>query len=422
MPRYASTLLATLFAALILFAGFNTLVDPFGITGSPDIPGLTSRDTRLLDDGGRVHVADRLARGEDRSIILGSSRTVDGFPSEPQDWPGGLYNAGMRGTNIFELSQAAALAAESPALNCVVIGLDLDEFGTHSKAKATYWLSALTDGNRVFSLARVALSPNTFGASIQMIADNLTGGAPRVPWADTYPAGAQRERYEGGTRGMYRWYLGYNFDRDRLALFESVLDRLTANGVQVTGFLHPLHAWREEAMWRAGRGTDYLAFRAELTDLFERYSERTPVSACTPGGGAVLWDFSGFQPFASLPAPAPDQTGAHPAFYEPSHYLPHIGAAMLERMRGEREAGPMGGTPFGVRLTQRTVAETGQALLDRRRAWLETEDGRIATRLLDDVIAGDPAPEISPPQFLNRDDRTSVSDKLDAIAPAAARR
>ncbi len=422
MPRYASTLLATLFASLALFAGFNSLVDPFGVTGAPDLPGLTSRDTRLLDDGGRVNVADRLARGEDRSIILGSSRTVDGFPAAPENWPGGLYNAGMRGTNIFELSQAAALAAESPTLNCVVIGLDLDEFGTHAKAKATYWLSALTDGNRLFSLARVALSPNTFGASVQMIADNLSGSTPRVPWADTYPAGAQRERYESGTRGIYSWYLGYSFDAERLNLFEAVIDRLTANGVQVTGFIHPLHAWREEAMWRAGRGEEYLAFRAQLASLFDRYADREPVSACTPGGAAVLWDFSGFQPFATLPAPSPDQTEAHPAFYEPSHYLPHVGADMLESMLGTRETGPFGLAPFGVRLTPQTAPVTADALQARRIAWLETEDGRTATRLLDDVIASDPAAELSPPQFLNRDDRTSVMDKLDAIAPAAARR
>ncbi|WP_203290784.1 hypothetical protein [Maricaulis parjimensis] len=422
MPRYASTLLVTLFASLTLFAGFNALIDPFGITGAPDIPGLTGRDTRLLEDGGRVHVADRLARGGDHAILLGSSRTVDGFPHEPENWPGGLYNAGMRGTNIFELSQAAALAAESPALRCVVIGLDLDEFGTHSKAKATYWLSALTDGNRLFSLARVALSPNTFGASVQLIADNLTGGEPRVPWADTYPEGAQLERYEGGTRGMYRWYLGYDFDPERLALFETVLDRLTANGIQVTGFIHPLHAWREEAMWRAGRGEDYLAFRVELATLFERYADRQPASTCVPGGSAVLWDFSGFQPFASLPAPAPDQSDAHPAFYEPSHYLPHIGSAMLERMQDRRENDPFGHAVFGFELTPGNAGDSARALQERRTAWLATEDGAIATRLLDAVIAGDPAPEVSPPQFLNRDERTSLSDKLDAIAPAAARR
>ena len=422
MTRYATTLLMALIAGLAAFAGFNALVDPFGITGAPGIPGLTVRDTRLLEDGGRVHVADRLARGGDNAILLGSSRTVDGFPREPEAWPGGIYNAGMRGTNIFELSQAAALAAENASLNCVVIGLDLDEFGSHSKAKATYWLSALTDGRRWLSLARVSLSPNTFGASLQLIADNVTGGEPRVPWSDTYPAGQQRERYESGARGIYSWYMGYDFDPERLALFARMLDTLTANGVQVTGFIHPLHAWREEAMIRSGRLEDYLAVREALAETFQRYSGRAPVEACTPGGSAVLWDFSGFQPFAALPAPGADQTEAHPAFYEPSHYLPHIGQAMLERMRMERLDGPFGQRPFGVRLTPETAVSTAEAMLARREAWLATPDGQAVTAMLDALEAENPQPEAQTPQYLNRDDRSSLNDKLEHVAPAASRR
>ena len=419
MYRYAVTLLIALFAGLAGFAGFNALVDPFGIMGSPDLPGLTARDTRLHEDGGRVHVGDQLARGGERGIILGSSRTVDGFPRDPADLPGGFINAGMRGTNIFELSQAAALAAGNDSLHCVVIGLDLDEFGTHSKAKSTYWLSALRDGHADFARARVALSPSTFGASVQLLADNLTGSEPRVPWADTYPAGAQRERYENGTRGIYRFYLGYRFDPERLALFETVLDRLTAEGVQVTGFIHPLHAWREEALFRAGRGDDFLAFRAALTEVFDRYADRQPAGACLPGGGAQLYDFSGFRPFAALPAPAAEAVNAHPTFYEPSHYLPHVGADMLAVMSGER---PRDERVSGERLTPQSLEASARALAARRTAWLATPDGQAVTAMLDAVIAGNPSAELETPQFLNRDDETSVADKLARIAPRAARR
>ena len=177
MRRYALTFGIVLAALLFGFAGFNSLVDPFDITGAPDIDGVNERRSRIYGDGGRVHSADLMARGAAASVLLGSSRTVDGFPREPEDWPGGIANAGMRGTNIFELSQAMLLAARDPDLRCIVIGLDLDEFGTHSKAKATYWLSALADGRRSWAFARVALSPNTFAASVQTIADNLTGGS-----------------------------------------------------------------------------------------------------------------------------------------------------------------------------------------------------------------------------------------------------
>ncbi|WP_323760554.1 hypothetical protein [Maricaulis sp.] len=419
MQRYAATLLIALFATLAGFAGFNAVVDPFGVMGTPDIPGLTSRDTRLYKDGGRVHIADRLARGGDPAIILGSSRTVDGFPRDPDDLPAGFINAGMRGTNIFELSQAAALAAGDARLRCVVIGLDLDEFGTHSKAKSTYWLSALRDGNADFARARVSLSPSTFRASVRMLADNLTGSSPRMPWVDTYPSGAQRRRYDDSARGIYRFYLGYRFDPERLALFETVLDNLTAQGVQVTGFIHPLHAWREEALFRAGRGEDFLAFRAALAETFARHAAREPVEACLPGPASQLFDFSGFRPFAALPAPAVDATAAHPTFFEPSHYLPHVGADMLAIMAGET---PEDARVTGERLAPQTLSRSAEALAERRAAWLATPDGATATALLDAVIADNPTAQLETPQFLNRDDETSVADKLARIAPRAARR
>ena len=419
MKHYARTLLIALLTILLGFAAFNALIDPFGVTGAPDIAGLTARDTRLYGDGGRVHVGDRLARGGDASILLGSSRTVDGFPREPTGWPGEIYNAGMRGTNIFELSQAMVLAARNRSLRCVVIGLDLDEFGTHSKAKATYWLSALHDANRPLSMTRVSLSPNTFGASVQLIADNLGGGSPRVPWAETYPAGAQRQRYESGVRGIYGYYLGYNFDPGRVALFDHALDALTANGVQVIGFIHPLHAWREEALFRSGRSDTYFELRESLTDVFDRHAAASPDNACIEGGGAVLWDFSGFRDFASLPAPGPDQVAAHPNFYEPSHYLPHIGQAMLDTLRGD--AIPADGVS-GDRLEPGNLADSAVAIRARRQRWLETADGQAATALFDALEASGPVAETETPQFLNRDDRRSLEDKISRIAPGRAGR
>jgi len=418
MKRYASTLLTATFTAIAAFAGFNALIDPFGITGAPDIPGITVRDTRLLEDGGRVHIADRLARGGDSSIILGSSRTVDGFPQTPSDWPGGIANAGMRGTNMFELGRAMALAARSPNLRCVVIGLDMDEFGTHAKAKATYWLSALSDGNREFSMARVSLSPSTFAASMQLIADNVTGDTPRVPWADSYESGQQRSRYESGARGIYRYYLGYRFDPDRLLYFEQALDALTANGVQVIGFIHPLHAWREEAMFRADRSEDYFALRQSLTDVFSRYSDRTVTEACSQEAAALLWDFSGFQPFATQPAPGSVQTLAHEYFYEPSHYLPHVGQQMLDRIRGETGENMFNMNQFGVLLRPDNIDNNTAEIHSRRARWLLSEDGQNATNLLDTLILENPSAELSTPQYLNRDDWRGLEDALGRIVDA----
>jgi hypothetical protein len=251
------------------------------------------------------------------------------------------------------------------------------------------------------------------------MADNLGGGEPRVPWADSYPAGAQRQRYESGARGIYGFYLGYNFDPDRVGLFEQALDALTANGIQVIGFIHPLHAWREEALFRSGRSETYFEMRRTLTDVFERHAATPAANACIEGGSAMLWDFSGYRDFATLPAPGPEQSQAHPAFYEPSHYLPHIGQAMLDTMRGE--TADVDGLS-GLRLTTVNLEASAGAIRQRRQRWLETPDGQAVSELFDALEAAGPVAQVETAQYLNRDDRLSLEDKISRIAPGRAER
>ena len=422
MHRYARTFLIIFATALGGFAGLNILVDPYDVIGAPHIAGLTANKTHIRDDGGRINAADRMARGTSTSFLLGSSRTVDGFAHPPDNWPGGIANAGMRGTNAFELARAMTLAARDPDLRCLVIGLDMDEFGTHGKSKPSFPISALSDGNRWMALARMAMSPNTFAASLQTLADNLTGRGEETPWADIYEPGVQRGRYEGGARGIYSYYLGYRYDEERLRYFEAALDAVTERGVQVVAFIHPLHAWREEALFRSGRSDQYFALRADLAELFDRYADRVPVQACIEGGAAPLWDFSGFESVSTIAAPDSDQTVAHPAFYEPSHYLPHIGQAMLDRMRGDDLEGEVFEDGFGAVLTSDTVESSAQAIRARRDTWLQTEDGQAATLFLDAVTASDPNPEAAPPKFLNRDDWQDLTRALERLPDRAAPR
>jgi len=156
--------------------------------------------------------------------------------------------------------------------------------------------------------------------------------------------------------------------------------------------------------------------------LFDRYADRVPVQACIEGGAAPLWDFSGFESVSTIAAPDSDQTVAHPAFYEPSHYLPHIGQAMLDRMRGDDLEGEVFEDGFGAVLTSDTVESSAQAIRARRDTWLQTEDGQAATLFLDAVIASDPNPEAAPPQFLNRDDWQDLTRALERLPDRAAPR
>ena len=427
MARYARTLLITLFAALAAFAGFNAAIDPYDVGMGVTLEGVNARKTRAHEDGRRIPVGHALGRAEARSVLLGSSRVVDGFPERIATWPGGLYNAGLRGSNAFELAHAAALAGRDPGLRCIVIGLDMGEFSGAEKYKAAFPVSRLADGSTPLSLGRIALSPNTFLRSLQTVRDNLTGGSDDPPFREVYPAGVQRERFLNTPRGGAGRQAALRIDPARIELLFETLQALTGRGVQIVGFLHPIHAYSEERLFRAGRAQDYFAFRSEMAARFAALTG-DPAAPCAPGGAGVLWDFSGFQAPATTPLPGAEQTRTHAAFHEPAHYLPRVGLAMLARMRGDRSAAQGADPAFGAPLTVETAEASARAIEARRAAYLETGDGRLLTRLLDaaGVVDATPPPfaQITPAERrrLRRMSRAAASraERVQALKTAEA--
>lgn len=412
---YARWFLAVLLGGVLGLAGLNLLIDPYAVRSEGGVEGINARKTRTAEDGRRVYVSHAIARRPEQTILLGSSRTVDGFPEAVDDWPGGLFNAGMRGTNAFELSHAAVMAGERADLRCLVIGLDLGEFAASEKFKPAFPVSALPDGNRLLSAARAALSPNTAARSIQTVIDNISGRDAPAPFSQTYPPGVQRARFEGAPAGTLDYFRRLRIDPARVDFLFEALDALAEEGVQVIGFIHPVHAWYEEAMFAAGKQDDYFALREDLARRFAALSAEAALNPCIEGeGGAALFDFSGFQAVSTTPLPGPQQTQTHPWFHEPAHYLPAVGEAMLARMQGEAAGGVFAET-FGVRLTPETAAPSAEAVRARRAAYLQTAEGAALAAKLDAAAARPwPAPEAR--AAITRQERRRYQRRMEALA------
>ena len=383
MTAYARLFLSTLAVMLTAFGAFNFVVDPYALHGWA-IPGVNERRTRDFEDGRRIQVGHHVGRAAQHSVVLGSSRVVDGFPRVIEDWPGGLYNAGMRGTNAFELAHAAALAGEDPELRCLVIGLDMWEFAGGEKFKPAFPVSRLSDGSDLFSALRVAMSPNTFVRAVQTVTDNSTGAPEQTPFPEAYPAGLQYEWFVNTPRG-HRGAAALRVDPARMDLLFDVLGDLADSGVQVIGFLHPVHAYNEDAIFTVDRGAEYYQFREEVAARFAALTGE-PVAACAPGGQGVLWDFAGYQSVGTTPLPGAEDTVPHPTHHEPAHYRPRIGVQMAARMVAGVEDGA-----FGVRLTPQTVQSSAAAIAERRARYLQTEDGMLLESLKQ-RYADSPAP------------------------------
>jgi hypothetical protein len=350
--------------------------------------------------------------------LFGNSRAVDGFPRQMSDaeWPGGLANAGMRGSSAFEQARAAVLAGRSPDLRCVVMTFDYATFASSLKAKSTYWISALPDGNATAALFRTSLSPHAFWRSVQTISDNAKNKPEKDRWPDVYPPGEQRKRYISGARGYIASYREFEFDQSRLDFLMTALSGLAEHGVQVIGIIYPLHAWHEEAMIKTGKMTDSDRWRLDLTARFAKLAENKPIAPCASSpAGAVLWDFTGFQMAPYSFPPSETATEPQPYFYEAAHFTPRVGVAVLDRIEGKPVPAPFEQGEFGVELTPATAGARVADTAKLRDAWLRDPSAQMIEAKLDEWMRTDAPESHGPRDPLSRDDWLALKRDVKSI-------
>lgn len=420
MKRYATLLIGWFLGLCASLAAFVLLVDPYDVLHGPRISGFNTNKTRRDEDGRRVTVGQLVMERGHGTLLFGNSRAVDGFPRAMSDaeWPGGLINAGIRASGPFEQTRAAVLAGRSPDLRCVVMTFDYGSFAVAPKAKSTYWISALPDGNATAALFRTALSPHAFWRSVQTISDNIAGRPDKDRWPDTYPPGEQRRRYLNGARGYVASYRSLEFDETRLDFMMTGLAALAEHGVQVIGVLYPLHAWHEEAMVQTGKMSEADGWRAELTERFAELAANTPIAPCAASrAGAVLWDFTGFQMAPYSFPPAEDATGPQPYFYEAAHFTPLVGVAVLNRIAGRPLAPPFNQREFGVALTPKTVSQRVGDERTLRAQWLSDDPN---AQMIESKIAAwmktETAESHGPRDPLSRDDWAALRRDITRLA------
>ena len=406
MKRYTLILLSSLFTFLATISLFNLIIDPYAATDWVKLDGINAHKTRAQEDGRRVTVSHQILKRPETSLIIGSSRVVDGFGETMDHWPGGLYNAGIRGSNAYELAHIVALAKQKKDLRCLVIGVDISEFSSGEKFKSAFLLSRFPDGSQWLSLGRIMLSPYTLTRAVQTLGDNIRGTAPKPPFQDVYETGKQRARFTNSVKGVMQSHQSLTVSQERIDYLFKALDVLAERGVQIIGYLHPIHAWYEEPSFQAGQEEASLQLRKTLLSHFQMLSEKhDPKAPCTPDEEASLWDFSGFQPPSTTSIPTKLQTKSHDYFHEPAHYLPRLGNVILPVMQGKSKHQ----ASFGVKLTPQTIDISTEQINVRRAAYMKTVEGQQLDKIIQSLS---PRPEPINAQALTQDDWDNLARLL----------
>lgn len=361
--------IAGFFGAALLFLlslpVFNAVVDPYDAFHLWQAVGFNSEKTELLSRGGRVEKSLRLREVPFETVLVGSSRVLVGMdPQSPHLDDNKTYNAGLGGTNMYELSQVIEyIARHQPDLEQLIIGLDFSMFNDYRTVNGDYEVSGFA-GRTAWQLYSYLLFSQAASLdSLDTLVSNLAGGQDRVR-RDGYQDAPPLDVLEPGSRPAFAAVIDQfrdddetfaglaadgRYDAERLDMLRDALIDASSRSIEIKIFISPIHVLLIETMHRMGIAALYEQWKRDLVDMVEQIN--------VEGRAAVpiqVWDFGDYNSITTEDVPQPGQEARMRWYWEPSHYRREVSELVLARMLDDENARDLP-EDFGVLLTPQTI-------------------------------------------------------------------
>ena len=347
MSGYLRTLALSVIALLLLLAGINLFVNPYGYFDTPKMAGINEFP---LGYNHRSPLAKALAVDHLRpaSIVIGNSRAETGYdPEHPALGERPAYNLAFGGSNIQTVRRYILEALAAGRLRHIVLALDFSMFDPLLWKDDPSFEVLLTDAagqprgawHEVRRLATVLLS----GTALSDSKWSLTH--QQRPVAKYFPSGLRDDAAdldqvmrEGGHHGASLLaesaFLsaslrglgsaqGRETYRRALAELHDIVAVTDARGIRLTLVFNPVHARQNYLFEAAGLWPAYEQWKADM------------LAAAGRAKGSVLWDFSAVSPCTTESLPPRGDTMVRMRWYrETSHFRPALGNKVLDRIGG----------------------------------------------------------------------------------------
>ena len=387
--RFLRAWLIASLALLALVAGFNALIDPYAVFGTPRIAGLNAFKTASATHAAlsKTYEVERI---RPRTVLIGSSTVDIGLDPEDPIWPKDLrpvFDYGVPGSlppfQYRTLQQAAAAgtlkqaiivlsfldalqppAAEGAAgrrptddqrrLLVTVDGQD-NPARMIQELKDTF-LSTLTLSTLGDSVATVLSQWQPDALDLTEHGSTTEGAFRRVAKAEGYATLFELKEEEYARKlGMFsRQQDGANGRIYWLDSVEQMLAFCRSRHIRPVFVIAPSHADMLDLIDKTGFWRTFEAWKVALADLVQR----------DKSAGAVLWDFTGYDQYSTEEVPP---RGANASamrwFWEPVHFKKSLGNIVLRRiLLGDP-------TGFGTPLAPDNVQAALAAIRSARQAY-----------------------------------------------------
>lgn len=435
--RFLALWAAGLLAILAGIAAFDAVVDPYDLFDMPRIAGLSRFKPRAEDHTEMVKAYQAL-RLHPRTVLLGTSRVDIGLDPDSPIWPAQArpvydYGVPLASVRMIGLHLRHIAAVSRP--NTVLIGLEFENFLGPDRADSAD-VRRLLRGRAVHApvgrwkqkLSDAFLSTMTLAAfrdSLATVAAQHTGDRGNLAEDGSTSDAALRQL--GREDGAYELFRakdsvlsqqdlrlasavpegGYN--HDAMADLRDMLAFCQRRHIRVVLAIMPYHADVLELLHRVGVWPDFERWKRDLAALAA--GETDPADP----DRVRLWDFSGYDRYATEPVPAPgDRRTAMRWWLEPSHFSKPLGEMMLRRVFGS------GSPDFGIELTPADVGQRIAAVRLERTAFLASHPGQVS-RLDAFLSAARPDTSPSEPELVARQAGPGRVDRPELGAPPDGR-
>ena len=353
---------------LLSVVGINWLVDPYQIGTGPAWPRFNEVKFRSHTNV-RQAKAINVKRLKPHAVVLGNSRADIGM--DPNHAAllthGNSYNLAIPASDMVETLRYYRGAVQAqPDLKTVVLGIDLVAFAPNRYLRS---LDAEVDayldpGPVLYPTMEVTASHRALLASGLTVVGNLSGAPVRENYLSSgrldrrNPPGMSTEaafalHLKQVYLGQEGWYSAYQTAPEQMTAFRDLVRDCKARGIELKVFISPAHALQWEAIHLAGQWAAFEQWKRE-------------VAAITP-----VWDFSGYNSVTTEPL-----TSATRNYIESSHYLPHVGRWVLDRMFGYPS--PQLPADFGVLLAPDGLDEHFSRIREQRQRWAAASAGELS--------------------------------------------
>ena len=321
-------------------AGFNWLVDPYRIFGSPKIAGLNDIKTKLADHE-RVFKTTNLLKQNPEVAFLGTSRTDIGLSPLHEIFAGKKTINLAVSSQPYEESEMLFSHLDPKNSRRVIFGMDF--------FVANMLWTVPSDFLPVNYLEKrkreLLLSIWTFKDSLktafhmgQVPGNNWTNEGQRL-WNHGYVLSAKgnHQLFIGSEKGYLSMYIpapncAFEFDTRNGSLSHmdaarAIFARAYRENTDLRLFISPSHARQWETLAAAGLWDKWEEWKRRLTKMNEEEAKKAGKSPFP------IWDFSGYNSISTEAVPPlGDMKNFMRNYFDSSHYTPAVGNLVLDRM------------------------------------------------------------------------------------------